>query len=185
MVHDGLAERSFVPTLQRREKAHAVFSGMVGQLRTEDVRARGEKVGQADELVRGGAGFDMAGPANNERNAMPAVKYVRLGSAEVVAWVVPLGVEFVELRLGRAAVVAGEDHQRASGQIMLIECSEELADRPVHLHHEIAIGIEAALALPFGRGSDWCVWRIKRQIEEEKLAGFGVGGSLTNIVHRL
>src|SRR5947207_2499033 len=107
MVHDRLAARFVVASLQRRKQAHAVFGGIVGQLRTEDVRARGEKVGQADELIAGGAILDMAGPADDERNAMPAVKNIRLGSAEVVARIVSFGHEFVELRLRRATVVCG------------------------------------------------------------------------------
>ena len=64
---------------------------IVGQLRAEDVRASGEKVGEADELIADRAGLDTAGPADDERNAMPAVKNIRLGSAEVVARVVSLG----------------------------------------------------------------------------------------------
>src|SRR5207245_154298 len=98
-----------------------VFGGIVGQPRTEDVHTRGEKVGQADELIAGGVGNDMAGPSDDERNAMPAVKNIRLAAAEVVARVVPLGDEFVELRLGRASIVAGENHQRTSGKFILIE----------------------------------------------------------------
>ena len=91
MVHDGLAKRAFVPSLHCRKEADAVFGGIVGQLRAEDVRASGEKVGEADELIADRAGLDTAGPADDERNAMPAVKNIRLGSAEVVVRVVSLG----------------------------------------------------------------------------------------------
>src|SRR5881397_3893209 len=121
MVHDHLAKRSFVASLQRGKQTHAVFGGVVGQLRSEDVRARGEKVGQADDLIAGAAGFDMAGPADDERDAMAAVKNIRFGSAEVVARIVSLGGEFVELRLRRAAVVAAEDEQRVFGNNVLLE----------------------------------------------------------------
>src|SRR5437667_3422455 len=118
MMHDRLAERAFIRTPQRGEKAHAIFGGIVRKLRAEDVRAGGEKVGQADQLLAGGAGFDMAGPADDERNAMPAVKNIRLCSTEVVAGVVTFGVEFVELSLRRTAVVAGEDPPAAPGKTL-------------------------------------------------------------------
>src|SRR5881396_3691194 len=127
MMHNRLAQRSFVPSLERGVETHAVFGGIVGQVRTEDLRAGGEQIGEADQLVACGASFDVAGPADDERNAMPAVKNVRLGAAEMVAWVVSLGFELVELRLGRATVVAGENHKRAFDQSVLVERSQNLA----------------------------------------------------------
>src|SRR5438093_1030614 len=147
MMHDGLAKRVFVPSLQCRKEADAVFGGIVGQLRIEDVRAGGEQIGEADELIAGSAGLDTAGPADDERNAMPALKNIRLGSAEMVARVVSLGGQFVELRLRRATVVTGENYQRVFGKTCPVERSQNLAETRIDLHHEIAVRIEPAFAL--------------------------------------
>src|SRR5258705_435312 len=144
MMHDRLAEQSFVPTLQRGVKAHAVFGGIVGQFCTEDVRAGCEQVGEADQLAAGEPSFDAAGPADDERNAMPAVKNIRLRAAEVAARVVSLGFEFFEFCLRRTTVVAGENHERAFGKRVLVEHSQNLTDTPIDLHYEIAIRVEAA-----------------------------------------
>ena len=49
---------------------------------------------------------------------MAALEDVGLGAAEAAARVVAAGAQLGELRLGRAAVVAGEDHQRLPGQAL-------------------------------------------------------------------
>src|SRR5438445_5954752 len=98
MMHHRLAQRAIVASLQSRENADAVLGGIVGQLRTENINARGEKVGQANELMAGGARFDMSGPADDERNAMAAVENVRFVPAEMVTRVVSFRGQFIELR---------------------------------------------------------------------------------------
>ena len=85
---------------------------------------------------------------------MAAFEDIGLVSAEHVTGVVPLGNQFVEFGLRRAAVVAGDQDQRIVAQAVLIQRGEHLADGSVGLHHKIGIGIQAALALPRAGGQD-------------------------------
>src|SRR5438132_3870927 len=118
MMHHRLAQRAGVASLQSREDADAVLGRIVGQLRAKNISARGEKVGQANELSAGRARFDMAGPADNEGNAMSAVENVRLVPAEVVTRVVSFGGQFIELRFRRTSVVAGDNDDCALGKVV-------------------------------------------------------------------
>src|SRR5882762_11456360 len=116
MMHHGLAQRAVVESVQSREDADAVLGRIVGQLRTENISAGGEKVGQANELMAGRARFDTTGPADDEGNAMSAVENVRLVSAEVVTRVVSFRGQFIELRFRRTTVVAGDNDESAPGE---------------------------------------------------------------------
>src|SRR5207302_11162507 len=109
MMHHRLAQRAGVASLQSREDADAVLGGIVGQVRAENISARGEKVGQANELLAGRARFDRAGPADDKGNAMAAVENVRLVPAEMVTRVVSFRGQFIELCFRRTTVVAGEN----------------------------------------------------------------------------
>src|SRR2546423_5152955 len=126
MMHHRLAQRAVVASLQSREDADAVLGRIVGQLRTEKISARGEKVGQANELIAGRALFDMARPADDEGNAMSAVENVRLVSAEVVTRVVSFRGQFIELCFRRTTVVAGDYDECAPGEAVPVERCQHL-----------------------------------------------------------
>ena len=51
MVDDGLAQRTLGRAQQRGQDAHAVLAGVAGKRNVQDVRARGQQVGEADQLV--------------------------------------------------------------------------------------------------------------------------------------
>ena len=93
-----------------------------------------------DELVAGAAGFDAAGPARDEGNAVAAVPDVGLGPAEVGADLVALFGQLSDAGGLGAAIVTGEDQQRVVGQLVGVERLQEFAERVVGLHHEIAVG---------------------------------------------
>ena len=79
---------------------------------------------------------------------MAAVPDVRFAPPIDVARVVAVGGELLEIRGGRGAVVAREDHQRALGKAVAIERAQHLAERPVGLHDEVGVGVDAALPPP-------------------------------------
>ena len=51
---------------------------------------------------------------------------------------------------GLGAVVAAEKHERVGRETIFVERSQHLADAMIGLHHEIAIGADAALADELG-----------------------------------
>ncbi len=79
---------------------------------------------------------------------MPALEDVGLVAAEAAAGIVTAGQQLVEHRLGRTAVVAGDDHQGLIGQSLGIKRIEHLADGRVDLHHEVGVRVEPAPAEP-------------------------------------
>src|SRR6266480_3109931 len=127
MMHHRLAQRAVVASLQSREDADAVLGRIVGQLRTENISARGEKVGQANELLAGRARLDTVGPADDEGYAMSAVENVCFVPAEVGTRVVSFGGQFIELRFRRTSVVAGENDECAPGEAVPVERCQHLS----------------------------------------------------------
>src|SRR5438094_6307910 len=121
MMHHRLAQRAVVASLQSRKDADAVLGRIVGQLRAKNISARGEKVGQANELLAGRARFDTTGPADDEGNAMSAVENVRLVPAEVVTRIVSFRGQLIELRFRRTTVVAGDNDECAPGNAVPVE----------------------------------------------------------------
>ena len=85
---------------------------------------------------------------------MAAVEDVGLVAAEAAARVVPVREQLVEVGLGRAAVVAGDDDQGLPARPCSSSGSSTCADGRVGLHHEVAVWVEAALPVPSGVGRD-------------------------------
>ena len=176
MMHDGLAKGLRVLPKQRGEKTDAVLAGVGGDFGAGDVGGGGEQVGQADGLVAATAGFHLSGPAGNEWHAMSAFVDVGLVSAELVAGIMILGGHLWKFCGGRAAIVGGEDKQRILREIVLLQRLHDLADGPVNLHGEIAIGVDPAFALPFFGREDRSMRGVEGEVDEEGLAGLGVLG---------
>ena len=92
------------------------------------------------ELIALRAGRNLAGPAHDARHAVAAFPHralafaQRAGGAGVVAVVEP------------RAVVGGEDDERVVIEAVALERVEDLADRPVDFHHDIAEQAGAAFA---------------------------------------
>src|SRR5262245_19988210 len=101
----------------------------------------------------------MARPANKKRNSMPAFIDVGLVAAKDIIRVVIFRQQLFELRLWRAAVVAGHNDERRIGQTLFFQRFEHLAQRGIGVHDEIGVGVEATLALPLGLWRDGRVWR--------------------------
>ena len=99
MVNDGLMDRTFGAAFENGQDAHAVLARVVGQLRTDDLRACRQKISEPDGLIRFRAGFHLRRPADDERDVMAPFEDVGLGAAEDVAGVVALGSQLVELGL--------------------------------------------------------------------------------------
>ena len=114
------------PAQEGRHQAHAVLARPVGQLRADDLRARGQHIGQADQLVRDAARGDPARPSDDERDVVAAVVNVGLVAPEHVARVMPLGEQRREVGLRRAPVVAGQEDQGVLRQAVAVEGLEQL-----------------------------------------------------------
>lgn len=66
---------------------------------------------------------------------------------------------------------------------MVVEGFEDAPDLVVLLHDEVGVGVEAAFTAPGGGGENWGVRAGEGEVDEEGLAGFGVGGFFTDEGH--
>mmetsp|Transcript_39304 Transcript_39304/g.87892 ORF Transcript_39304/g.87892 Transcript_39304/m.87892 type:complete len:377 (+) Transcript_39304:110-1240(+) len=177
MVHDGLTRRRTFRAEERGQQADAVLAGVVREFGAEYFCAGRQEVGVADHVVAARAGLHPRRPAHEERYAMPAVPDVgfvaaKLGAGEVTSLFQVVGAA--------GAVVARENDERVFGEFCVVQGGKHLADRGVGLHDEIAVLTEAALSLPLRRGHVRPVRGVQRQVDEERLARFGVGGALVD-----
>ena len=139
----------------------------------------------ADCLGARGGGFDFSGPAGEKGHAVAALPNVGLVAAELRAGEVALFFEGGCAGLRRAAVVGGEDDERVGGEAVFVEGGENFSDDGIGLHDKIAVGAEAAFALPLGRRENRCVRRREWDVEEKGFPGFRSGGVVCDIVDGL
>ena len=103
----------------------------------------------ADGLGAGATRLDNGGPAHDEGHAVAALVDVALAALKLAA----AGVLILREARGVAglgAVVAAEKHERVWRETVFVERRQHLADAMIGLHHEIAIGADAALADELG-----------------------------------
>src|SRR5207237_181071 len=82
MMHQRLAT---FPAAQHGQEALAVLASVGGYFRANHISAGRHQVVQADQLIADGAGLDLPGPANQQRNAMAGLPDIRLLPAPAVA----------------------------------------------------------------------------------------------------
>ena len=75
---------------QGGEETYAVLAASLGQLGAHDIRHGGEEIRQANQLVGLAPRLHLAGPLDDERDTVPAVPKVGLGTTQVGAHLVPL-----------------------------------------------------------------------------------------------
>ena len=165
---------------QHRQETHAVLGRVRRQGRLRQRGERGQEIDLADQLIAH-ARLHPRGPAHDERHAVPALEEVGLVPAQRAARLVALGDELVDRGRRRAAVVGGEDHQRVAREPFAFQCGEHAADLGVDLAHEISVGVEPALALPFLRRDDRGVRGGQGHVGEERAPGLGVRGVLGDV----
>ena len=193
MVDDGNPPHGRLAA-QHRQQRHAV-GGDAGRRRlADDVGQRRVQIG----LRHGGGGvrtrLDHPRPPHQERDAVTALVNFALHAAPVAvrAVAVPViprdaGVMDVILDAGAEAlharaVVRGEEQQRVVADAGAVEGVEHLADRPVHLRHQVAVGTEARRAAEALGGDQRHVGSHQREVEEER--GFFLRGPVDE-GHRL
>src|SRR5262245_20949528 len=89
MVHQTVTTsgRRTLPA-QQRQDARAVLSGVLRQFRSQQFCTGGEEIELANDIGAARPGWRHARPANDERNAMPPLKCIRLCSTKARARVV-------------------------------------------------------------------------------------------------
>ena len=118
--------------------------------------------------------LDHIGPLCNKRDAMTALKNVRLVSPVYAIGSMAPCDQFFDFCRRRAAVVRGKQDQGVVFNACLVHSLHELTDVVIHHHDKIAVRIQPTLALPrFGR-ENGCVRRGERQVQEKGLAATGV-----------
>ena len=156
---------------ERPEHAVAVFGSTLRQRHPENLGARGDHVGQPDNLVTHGAGGNVSGPADKERFAEAALVFGVLASAER-----PVdgeaGIERADdvlaLSVDDAAVVAREHDQRVVGERQPVECGEQFADAPIEFLNEVPIAAVIAAGEP-RTGDNRPMHGVGSEVDEERL----------------
>lgn len=165
---DGLDAHGFRRSFEQRQKAEAVFTDVAGELRAEDVGERGDEVSLMHELVARAAGLHHAGPAHDERHAMPALEDGAFVFTQRPARRMVLRFHFV-VGVRCAAVVTGEQDKRVVRRAARLQRIEHAAHHGIGFHHKVGVGAEAALATPLGVRRDGRVRCGQRQIKQERL----------------
>ena len=169
MDHDVMQRLLHLFSSQYGQQAYAVLSGIGGQLGVENATAGGHDIGESDGLGAARAGLHLPWPAHDERHAMSALVGIRLPAAPVDVEMHARRVELREVRLGRGAVVAGENDHRIAGLVGVIQCLQKFADGPVGFHKKIRVGADAGDALELATRRNGRVWRGHGEIQKERL----------------
>ena len=112
---------------QHRQQAEAVFAPLLCPRLLRNLGERGIEVGQAGERCGCRAWGDAARPAGDHRHAVPTFEDVRLVAPVATTGIVVFLAEQLKVGLWRAAVVAGEDHQRVVVETGLFDGVEQVA----------------------------------------------------------
>ena len=148
VVDEALAHGSGF-AFERGQQADTVLCGILRKGLFKDISHGGEPVVEAGELLVGGIGRDMAGPARQKRDVVAPVEDVRLVAAEDVVGVVSGSGKLGQVGLVGAPVVAGHHKECVLPEAGLIQRIQNRPKRGVGLHYEIRVGADAAFALPF------------------------------------
>ena len=168
-MHHRLAQRRPGRAQQCREHADAVLASRSRKLGPNNIRAGRHQIREARQLVRLRTRLDLARPAADERNPVPAIPDVRLVPTKDIVRVMPFLFQLGNPRRRRTAVVAGEDHQRVVGNPVLLQRGHDFADAGVRLHDKVGIGTDAAFRFPFLYRHDRRVRRGQGQVDEERV----------------
>ena len=181
MVDGGLPDR-LLAALHQGQDGHGVLGGVVRDLIAGELGEGGEEVHQAHGLLTGGAGLDVAGPADDHGHPVAALPDVGLGAPEDVVGVVAVLSQRLKAHDGGTAVVAGEHHDGVVGDALLIQLGLQPADEGIHLEHEVPVGTQAGLALELVGGQQRSVDGQGGIVDEE---GFFLAGPLVDQVQHL
>ena len=154
---------------QYGQQVHAVLGGVGREVGAEDAGAGGHDVGEHDGFVAARAGFNLPRPAHDERHAMAALEGVGLPAPPVDVEMHARRVELREVRLGRGAVVAGENDHRVAGLAGVVQRLQKFADSPVGFHEKIGVVADVGFALEAFARCDRRVRRGHGEVEEERL----------------
>ncbi len=97
------------------KKVEAVLGGIAWQVSARDGGCRGHHIGEAGELVAGGAGLNAGWPAHDERHAMSAFPGIAFDAAPRFCAIVGVMGAHVHDGGGFGSVVAAEDDERVVG----------------------------------------------------------------------
>ena len=134
----SVMRRAHSLALHEREQIDAVDRPVMRQRRTRAAAGGGENVEMADRPLDRRARLDLRGPAHEERyldatfeerRLPPAVRFVDVGQADVM----------------RAAIVAGEDHQRVIVQPLRLERRHHAPDPAIERADHRAIDPRAVV----------------------------------------
>jgi len=147
------------------EKGKGIFGGVGGKGEGSGVAGCGEEIGVADGDIADGAGFDAAGPAEEEGDAVAG--FVGIGFLAAPEEVGPVAAVFFHVAFfPRGAVVAGDDDEGAGGLAGAVDGGEDLADGVVELFDEIAVEFGLAAAEGRAGGDPGGVWGGQGNVAE-------------------
>ena len=153
---------------QQGREIEAVLGRVVGQ-RVAGQRGRGRHdVRQVEQLVAGRAGLDLARPAGDRWDAVPAFPLVALDAPPRPRAVVVMVTAHVIGRGHLGPVVACEQHQRLFCQPQAVQGGHELADDEIHFEQEVTVGPGFGPALEFRSRERRQVNRLHRVKQEER-----------------
>src|SRR4051812_49399401 len=170
MMHDSVADRLSLFSLQRGQQVEAVLSGVVGKLHAHNLSRRPHQVRETAQLIANRSGGNFSGPARQKRDTMSGVPDI--GFFAFPTGVGAMGEALLVFRFPVRSVVAGEDDERIAGNAGFVDGAQHLPQRVVHLGYEIAVNAGFGFALKFRSGDPWSVRRGEREIEEEWLRRF-------------
>ena len=133
------------------------------EVRADDLRDRREDVDRHRRFAALAVRRDLPRPAGDERHPHAALPHRSLALAQ------PPGAAGVVAVAQPRAVVAGEDHERVVGELVLVERLQDLAHRPVDLLDHVAEQPLLALPLELVADEQRDVRHRVRDVQEERL----------------
>ena len=161
----------FIVPVQKGKKTEAILSAVVGKSDVPDVGEGAEEIRLRHEVRALDSGFDLAGPADDERDTVSALPRVGFVASQRAAGMVSVCFKIFHSDVGGATVVAGEYDECILRDAVLFQSSQNAPDNGISFHDEVGEGIKSASFLPFTIYSERGVRRGEWQVEQERLFG--------------